>query len=255
MILFGSAAIGGWEESVSDVDLSLVLPDGATTDDRNRLCREVERIELLHGLRHDRPDRPRLLQRLVDKLTANVRSFFICTRSDLLSGDIGRILGVHPSQGRFIDRIVLANIAGSGITAWGEELLPLIPVAPIRRFDVLKSFFGLFCQAMLYLEVFSLLPGATKYSMGTLKRSVHSCFFCYQLRRAPLEEEVRFLQRRLRPSRALTELLALRRDYRSSFAFVLRCLPALIRLHLRTAIDNRFPRSTRGVDAPQSDMM
>ena len=39
----------------------------------------------------------------------------------------------------------------------------------------------------------------------------------------------------------MTELLALRAGYHRSFGFVIRCLPALVRLHLRTARDNRFP--------------
>src|ERR1700731_1228054 len=63
---------------------------------------------------------------------------FICTRGDLLSGNIGRILRLHPSQTIFVDRVVLANIVASGITVWGEALLPPVPVAPIRRFDVFK---------------------------------------------------------------------------------------------------------------------
>jgi hypothetical protein len=37
-----------------------------------------------------------------------------------------------------VDRIVLANFVASGITVWGEAILPLVPVAPIRRFDVFK---------------------------------------------------------------------------------------------------------------------
>ena len=32
------------------------------------------------------------------------------------------------------------------------------------------------------------------------------------------------------------------RHVRDPFAFVIRCLPTLARLHLRTARDNRFPR-------------
>ena len=51
VVLFGSAAIGGWTESVSDVDLILVVPDAATREDIGRLRIEVERIELLYGLR------------------------------------------------------------------------------------------------------------------------------------------------------------------------------------------------------------
>src|SRR5215467_13333738 len=49
VVLFGSAAIGGWTETVSDVDLILVAPDGATNELLDRLRREVERIEATHG--------------------------------------------------------------------------------------------------------------------------------------------------------------------------------------------------------------
>ena len=115
-------------------------------------------------------------------------------------------------------------------------------LASIRRFDVFKAFFGLCGQALLSAAVFPVLPGATKYAMGVLKRSLHNCFFCYHGRRATLEEEVGFFQRRLGSSRTLEQLLALRDEYRCSFAFVIRCLPTLVRLHLRTAFDNRFPR-------------
>jgi hypothetical protein len=128
------------------------------------------------------------------------------------------------------------------VTVWGEDLLSQIPMLPIRRFDVFKAFFGFFSQALLSAAVFHLLPGATRYAMGTLKRSVHNCYFCYHGRRASLEEEVNFFQRQVRPSSTLVHLLALRGEYRRSFAFVIRCVPTLVRLHLRTVLDNRFPR-------------
>jgi hypothetical protein len=86
--------------------------------------------------------------------------------------------------------------------------------------------------------------------MGTLKRSIHSCFFCYELRRASLEEEVSFFHRRLGSNRELTELLALRREYRRSAAFVVLCLPTLVRLHWWTFIDNRFPRQAHRSGLP-----
>jgi len=246
VVVFGSAAIGGWEETVSDVDLILVVPDCATQQNRDRLRDEVERLETIHQLRNGSPDERGARGRVMDKLTANVRSFFICTRGDLLSGSIARILGLRPSQALFVDRVVLANIVASATTVWGEDLLSRVPVAPIRRFDVLKALFGLFGQALLSAATFPLLPEATKYAMGVLKRSIHNCFFCYELRRAPLEEEVSFFQRRLGADRTLRQLLALRRQYRRSFAFVVWCLPTLVRLHLRAAIDNLFPRQLHG---------
>jgi predicted nucleotidyltransferase len=50
VILFGSAASGGFSES-SDVDLIIVLPDEATLEDRRRLRGVVADLEITHGLR------------------------------------------------------------------------------------------------------------------------------------------------------------------------------------------------------------
>jgi len=87
----------------------------------------------------------------------------------------------------------------------------------------------------------------TKYAMGVLKSSIHSCFFCYELRRKSLEEEISFFERRLGSNRTLIQLRALRREYRNSFTFVVRCIPTLVRLHWRTSIDNRFPRKAHSL--------
>jgi predicted nucleotidyltransferase len=248
VVLFGSAAIGGWVETVSDVDLILVVPDCATDEDTDRLRSEVERIEILHRLRSHGHS---ALEKLLNRVTAHDRSFFICTRGDLLSGNIGRILRLHPLQTIFVDRVVLANFVASGITVWGEALLPLIPVAPIRRLDVFKALFGLFPMALLCVAIFPLHPGMTKYAMGVLKSSVHNCFFCYELRRASLEEEIGFFERRLGSNRTLIQLLALRREYQNSFKFVVCCIPTLARLRLRTSIDNRFPREAHSGRLPR----
>ena len=242
VILFGSAAVGGWSDAGSDVDLILVLRDSAIAVDRRRLREEVERLEVVHGFRVDAAEPPPALEMLMQRVTADGRACFICTRDELLSGSVERMLNLAPAQAIFVDRVVVANIVASAVTFWGEDLLAGIHVPPIRRFDVLKAFHGLFSQAAASAVLFPLLPGATRYAMGALKRSVHSCYFCYQLRRAPLEEEVRFMQGPLGASRTLMELLALRAEYRKSFAFVIRCLPTMVRLHLRTALDNRFPR-------------
>ena len=244
VVLFGSAAIGSWVETVSDVDLILVVPDCATDEDTDRLRSEVERIEILHRLcSHSAHGQP-ALERFLDRVTAHGQSFSICTRGDLLSGNIGRIARMHPLQAMFVDRIVLAHFVASGITVWGEAILPLVPVAPIRRFDVFKAFFGLFPMALLCAAIFPLHPAITKYAMGVLKSSVHSCFFCYERRRASLEEEINFFERLLGSNRTLIQLLDLRREYRNSFPFVVRCISTLARLHLQTFIDNRFPRDT-----------
>ncbi len=245
VVLFGSAATGGYSAAVSDVDLLLVLRDGVNAGDRRSVRDAVSELEALHGLAKPRSHRPGALEAFADRVTANVRSFFVCTRADLLSGDPGRILDIPPAQARFVDRVAIPSIVASGVTVWGEDLLAQVPLPPIRRLDVVKAFFGLFNQVLFSAVVYPALPGATRYAMDALKRSVHNCYFCYHTRPAPLAEEVAFFQQRHGPSRALGRLMALRSDYRPSFRFVLGCLPALARLHLRTARDNEFPRDAR----------
>lgn len=242
VVLFGSAAIGGWSEAISDVDLILIVPDDATNEAIGQLRTEVERIESACSFGNHSGRRKPALEKFLDKVTAHDRTFFICTRSDLLSGNIERILRIHPLQAIFVDRIVLANFVASGITMWGDAILPLVPIAPIRRFDVLKALFSQFPMALLSAVMFPLYPAMTRYAMVVLKGSVHSCFFCHELRRASLEEEVRFFEGRLGSNPALRQLLDLRREYRNSFLLVVRCIPTLLRLHWRTAFDNRFPR-------------
>ena len=245
LVLFGSAATGGYSAAVSDVDLLLVLRNGVNAEDRRRVRDVVSELEARHGLAKPQSHRHGVLEAFADRVTANVRAFFVCTRADLLSGDPARIFDISRALARFVDRVAIPSIVASGVTVWGEELLARVPLPPIRRRDVAKAFLGLFNQVLFSAAVYPVLPSATKYAMDALKRSVHNCYFCYHIRAAPLAEEVAFFQQRHGPSRALVRLMALRSEYRPSFGFVLNCLPALARLHLRTARDNQFPRDAR----------
>jgi predicted nucleotidyltransferase len=241
VVLFGSAAKGGFSGDVSDVDLIVVVSDDVPRTQRRRLAEEVARLEALHGLRAATTQSPGRLRMFIERVMGHGFSCFVCTRSDLISGDVARVLGVRPLETPFVDRIVFASIVASAVTVYGEDLLPHVAVPSVRRLDVFKALFTFSNQVLLSAVAFPALPDATKYAMGALKHSLHSCFFCYHQRTAAVEEEVDFFQRRMGPSQTLVELLALRRKDRRSFAFVIRCLPAIVRLHVRTAWDNRFP--------------
>lgn len=248
LVLFGSAAKGGFAADVSDVDLIAVLADGATPSERERFGHELTRLEIAHGFRHA-PARPRnRLEAFAERAGGNALSGFVCSRSDLLSGDVARVFGLRPAEALLVDRIVFANVVASAATVWGEELLPLVPVPPVRRADVFKALFASTSQALLSIAAYPVMPDATRYAMGALKRALHGCYFCYHLRTAPLDDEIAFFDWRLGESRTRAELLAVRRHYRRSFSFTLRCLPTLVRLHLRTAYDNRFPLAVVGAD-------
>jgi hypothetical protein len=124
-------------------------------------------------------------------------SCFVCTRGDLLSGDAVRIIDLRPWEAPFIDRIILAGFIASAVTVWGEDLVPLVRLPPIRRLDVFKAMFSFCSQVALSGMTFLALPDSTKYAMGALKHSLHSCFVCYHQRTASLEEEVAFFNQRL----------------------------------------------------------
>ena len=130
----------------------------------------------------------------------------------------------------------------SAVTIWGEELLPGIPLLPLRRLDVFKACLNLFSLLLLSAAGFAVLAEATKYTSGALKNGLHSCYFCYHLKRASLDQEVAFFASRLGQRATLWELLRSRRSPQQSFGFVLRCMPVLLELHLRTVRENRFPR-------------
>ena len=238
VILFGSAAKGAFS-GVSDVDLIIVLPDETTRENRRRLREEVVRLETLHGFRPAHSSGA--LRARIERAVGHLFPCSVCTRGDLISGDVARVLDLRPWEAPLVDRIVFASIVASAMTVWGEDLLPRVPVPSVRRLDVFKALFGFSSQVLLSAVTFVVLPDATKYAMGVLKHSLHSCFFCYHERTTTLEDEVAFFTRHLGASRTLVELLLLRRHYRRSFAFVIRCLPTIARLHVRTARDNRFP--------------
>jgi predicted nucleotidyltransferase len=248
LVLFGSAVRGGFSQEVSDVDLIVVLDDTATAQDRERVLREVERLEVAHGFRAPEVRRRSALEVFIDRAGGNALSCFVCTRADLLSGEVARVFGLRPAEAVFVDRIVFANVIVSAATVWGEDLLPRVPIPPIRRLDVIKALFAFHNQLTLVLVSFAVLPNATRHAMGALKRSLHSCYFCYHLRTASLEEEVAFFRERPGGARALDELLELRGRYRESLGFVLRAIPTVLGMHRRAALENRFPRevSRRG---------
>ena len=247
VILFGSAASGAFSES-SDVDLIIVIPDGTSPEDRHLLRRAVTDLEIRHGLRlpEIRPKNP--LEMFAEHAGGHAHSFFFCSRGDLISGDVARVFGLRAAEEVFLERTFLASVFVSAKTVWGEDLLCLVPLPSLRRLDVFKALFRLAGLVLLSAAAFPVLPDATKYAMGALKHSLHSCYFCYHLKTAPLNEEVEFFNSRLGRSKTLLDLLKQRQEYHRSFAFVLRCVPVLFRLHLRTALDNRFPRAVERAD-------
>jgi hypothetical protein len=242
VILFGSAACGGFSES-SDVDLIVVIPDQTSPEDRRLLRSAVINLEIRHGLRSLETPPRNLLEMFAERAAGHGHSCFLCTRDDLVSGDVAAVFGLRGAEEMFLERTFFASVIVSARTAWGEDLLKLVPLPSLRRLDVLKSLFRFTALVLMSIVAFPVLSDATRYAMSALKHSLHSCYFRYHIKTSRLDDEVVFFNAILGPDRTLLDLLNQRKKYRRSFAFVLRCVPTLYRLHLRTLRDNRFPRA------------
>src|SRR5437870_12479077 len=70
VVLFGSAAAGGFSATASDVDLIFIVRDDATQEDSVRLRKDVARLEALHGFRVECPHPGGTFKRFVDRVTA-----------------------------------------------------------------------------------------------------------------------------------------------------------------------------------------
>jgi hypothetical protein len=236
LVLFGSVASGN-SSSLSDVDLIVVLPDGTTPNTMGRLREEIALLEVRFGFRPTQSTDSSGWRSRVERAAGHLFPCCVCTRGQLLSGDVAAVLGLRRWEAPFVDRILLASIIASAVTIAGEDLVPHIPIPAIRQADVFKALFTFVCQIVLSVAVFPVLSDATKFAMGALKHSVRSCYFCYRRCSAPLTEEIAFLNQRFGVSRTLMDLLALRRQYRPSFWFILRCFPTVVSLQVRTARD------------------
>lgn len=83
VVLFGSAAKGGFTHKVSDVDLIVVLADGASPETRVRLREEAARLAVDHGFKE--AARPRsALGAFAEHAVGEDISCFVCTRANLL---------------------------------------------------------------------------------------------------------------------------------------------------------------------------
>ena len=249
LVAFGSAITGSYETNTSDVDLLVVLADTAGEIERERVRNGVAALEDRHGLVKHRPSghgRVALaLKRFADRTSDNDRSFFVCSRADLLSGEPRRILNLPWPQAVLADGVVVPSMLASAITIWGEDILDDVSCHAIGRVDVAKSCFALSTASLFAAAAYVVFPDVTKYAMDTLKRSIHNCFYCHNGRLAHLRLEVSYFESQYGSRAAFAELLSLRQQYRPSFRFVVRCVSTVLELHLRTALDLRFPRKVR----------
>jgi hypothetical protein len=242
VVVFGSAARGGLSSRSSDVDTLVIVPDEISEDRQHALKDAIALLEAEHGFRTSPSNKPAMYEDLAEYLSSNSFSAFICSESDLLSGDVVRILKLKPIEALLVDRIVLPTILDSAVTFWGRDLLVSVNTPAIRKLDVLKASISFLGVLSMSATLYAVLPRSTKYAMGALKRSLHSCFYVCNGRSASLEEEVLYFRERLRKTQVLDNLMALRSHYSPSFRFVIAAFSQIMHLQLYALREGTFNR-------------
>lgn len=204
---------------------------------------DLAALELKHGLRTHPNSKLERLYTTVDRIASQFKSYFVCYRGDLLSGNTAAVFDVNPVVESLIlsTHIGFAGIVKSSAVIWGEDFRHQIHIPALTKAHLVKS-----CAAFLWLNACALLgypflPNATRYSMSALKWMLHTCYFCYTLESATIEEEIDFFRTKLGEHKPFSELLSLRGKHRPSFAFIRRCFSTLIQLYFLTARENEFP--------------
>lgn len=245
VLVFGSAAVGGFSES-SGVDLVVVLADGAPGAAIQAVGRELAALERRHGLRE--PEASVTWERsLCDRRLGGLKSVTVCRRRDLLSGDVAAVFGLSRLAALLFGstyRFCLAAITTSARTVWGEDCAGDVPVPPITRRTLFENYLLHLVRNACTLVGYAALPNATRYSRSILEGFVHDCHFVCTSTFATIEEEVAFFRAKLGERTVLADLLAVRSEHRRSLVFTLRCFPALVRLHAVTSRENRLPGVT-----------
>ena len=243
IIAFGSVVKGGFSNAVSDVDIIVVLADHVSKKIKRFLDKELRSLEHKHGFRKHPKSIIETLNMLANELAGAYLSHFVCYRHELLAGNSARVLNLHPLLSFFTPatRIPFANMILSGKTIWGEKVLNHVRISPITRLQLIQG-----CAVYLDMNFntmlgFLIFRDATKIAMEVLKWCLHSCYFCYNLKAATVQEEVNFFVSKLGERTVFTELISLRQGYKKSFGFVRRCFPMIIKLYTKTLRDITFP--------------
>ena len=242
--IFGSASIGGFSSPVSDVDLMIVLADDVTQDVKSDIRCAFEALERKHGLGKFPNGRLEHLSALFDEKIGGFKSLTLCYRRDLLSGNVSAVFEAN-ALAELVNHTThlfcFASIVNSAHTIWGEDLIARIPLPSITERHLFKTLLAhLLRNACAFLGT-PILPNGTKYSTAILKGFLHDCYFVYKGRGAPLEEEMKFFCTKIGESKVLGQLLCLRKTYRASPGFIIRCFRVLVRLYAVTLRENSFP--------------
>jgi len=243
ILIFGSVAKGGFLQSISDVDLIVVLADEAPQHMKRVISYDLAALELKHGLRKQSNSKLERLYTTVDRMASQFKSYFVCYKRDLLSGNTAAVFDVNP----LIESLVLsveigfASIVKSSAVIWGEDFRHQIRIPALTKAHLVKNCAAFVSLNACALLVYPFLPNATTYSMSALKWMLHTCYFCYALESASIEHEIDFFSTKLGEHKLFSELLSLRREPRPSFAFIKRCFGTLIQLYFSTAREIEFP--------------
>ncbi len=252
IILFGSLAKQDIDK-LSDLDLIVAVQDETSLSDISALKQVLYKIEEDMGIRPVPTNIKGRVVRVLDRIGAQYKSVFVCTESEFINEDTGKIF----KSESWLDSAILdnplwatdigyKNIQLSARVIYGVDLLkPCSEISPISKIKVWRNFVMYWVLNAYALIIYPFTSHATKYSLSALKWALHSSYFSLTGKATGLTEEVQYYQELFPHLKAIPRMMKLRAEYKPSLVQVFKSFKAIRLVFMHAIRNGEYPTNVQ----------
>ncbi|MBS7249277.1 MAG: nucleotidyltransferase domain-containing protein [Candidatus Freyarchaeota archaeon] len=233
--LFGSA-LGGELCASSDFDFLVVLSDGVTDKQVERVNSLLEGLEIKYALREEKFSIPGKVLRAIERSTGMFESHFVCRKNDFLRADFSRIFNTSCLMSKLLapSPIVLGSVLGRIKKLYGEDLHLKVAVPKPTPLTVIKSLAMNLLLSLFSLILYPFSSRANKYEMEAAKWSIMASYYYLKKRSPTLTQATNYLTKIGISKTYLKRLLKLRNNYHNDIHFGLATPLQILKIHTKT---------------------
>ncbi len=235
LYLFGSA-LGGEFSASSDFDFLVVLGDGVTVKQIERVKSLLEGLEIKHGLREEKFSILGKVLRAIERSTGMFESHFVCRKKDLLRADFPRIFNTSPLMSKLLapSPIVLGSVLSRIKRLYGEDLHQKVAIPKATPFTIIKSLAMNLLLSLFSLILYPFSSRANKYEMEAAKWSIMASYYYLKKRGYTLTQAAKHFTKLGISKTYLKRLLQLRNNYHNDIHFGLATPLQILKIHTKT---------------------
>ncbi|MEX2722486.1 MAG: nucleotidyltransferase domain-containing protein [Candidatus Freyarchaeota archaeon] len=235
LYIFGSALSGEYSAS-SDFDFLVVLSDGATDKQIERVNGLLDGLEIKYGLREEKFSLLGKALRALERSTGMFESHFVCRKNDFLRADFPRIFKINRLMSKLFapSPIVLGSVLGRIKKLYGEDLHKKVTIPKATRFTMVKSLAMNLLLSLFSLILYLFSRRANKYEMEAAKWSIMASYYYLKKRSPTLTQATNYLTKLGISKTYLKRLLQLRNNYHNDIHFGLATPLQVLKIHTKT---------------------